>query len=153
MKKVTIYTDGACSGNPGIGGWAAILNYMGHEKEVSGYMKETTNNRMEIFAIIQGLRQLNESCEVTVYSDSAYAVNAFNEGWLQSWKANKWKTASKDEVKNLDLWKLLLIETEKHKVEFVKVKGHADVEGNNRCDKLARAQIASVQKKSSNQLV
>lgn len=145
MKQVTLYTDGACSGNPGVGGWAAILNYMGFEKEFSGAMKETTNNRMELFAIIQGLRQLKEPCEVTVYSDSAYALNPFTEGWLASWQANNWRTASKDDVKNVDLWKLLLIEVAKHKMNFVKVKGHADVEGNERCDKLAKAAIKAVQ--------
>ncbi len=145
MKHVDIYTDGACSGNPGAGGWAAILSYKGIEKELSGYMKDTTNNRMELFAIIQGLKQLKERCEVTVYSDSAYSLNPFLEGWIDGWKASGWKTASKDEVKNVDLWKLLLIEMSKHDVTFVKVKGHSDNEGNNRCDKLAKAAIKKLQ--------
>lgn len=146
MKKVDLYTDGACSGNPGAGGWAAILVYNGIEKEISGYNKETTNNRMEVFAVIQGLKKLNQSCDVTVYSDSAYVCNAFNEQWIDSWRRNNWKTAGKDKVKNEDLWKQLLFETERHVVRFVKVKGHADNEYNNRCDKLATGEIAKVRK-------
>lgn len=141
MKKVDLYTDGACSGNPGVGGWGAILIYNGHEKEVSGYNKDTTNNRMEIFAVIQGLKQLNQPCEVTVYSDSAYVCNAFTEKWIDEWQANNWRTKSKDKVKNDDLWKLLLMQMEDHKVSFVKVKGHADNVYNNRCDKLATGEI------------
>ena len=141
MKKVQIYTDGACSGNPGVGGWAAILLYNGHEKEISGYNKETTNNRMELFAIIQGLNALKESCEVELYSDSAYAVDAINKGWLNAWQRSDWKTADKKEVKNRDLWRDLLLKTSRHKVTFIKVKGHADNEYNNRCDALARAEI------------
>lgn len=148
-KKVDIYTDGACSGNPGAGGWAAILKYKGIEKEFSGYDKSTTNNRMELFAIIQGLRKLKESCDVTVYSDSAYAINPFLEGWINNWRANNWRTASKDDVKNVDLWQSLLIETDKHTVNFVKVKGHSDNEYNNRCDKLAKAAIGQLQKKEA----
>lgn len=143
MKKVDIYTDGACSGNPGVGGWGVVLIYNGIEKEVSGYNKDTTNNRMEIFAVIQGLMQLNQPCDVTVYSDSAYVCNAFNEGWIVEWQANNWKNKSKDKVKNDDLWKLLLIQMERHKVKFVKVKGHADNVYNNRCDKLATGEIAA----------
>ncbi len=145
MKKVDIYTDGACSGNPGAGGWAAILMYNGHKKELSGYDKSTTNNRMELFAIIQGIGQLKEPCDVTVYSDSAYAVEAFNQKWIDSWKRNNWKTADKKEVKNRDLWNDLLIRISKHEVKFVKVKGHSDNEYNNRCDELARAAIKSCQ--------
>ncbi len=141
MKHVDIYTDGACSGNPGIGGWAAILIYCGHEKEISGYNKDTTNNRMELFAVIQGLRQLKERCEVTIYSDSAYVCNAFLENWIQGWQANDWKTASKERVKNDDLWKLLVMECNNHQVRFVKVKGHADNAYNNRCDKAAVQEI------------
>ena len=94
MKKVDLYTDGACSGNPGVGGWGAILIYNGHEKEISGYNKDTTNNRMEIFAVIQGLKQLNQPCEVTVYSDSQYCVYAFLQGWVYEWQKNGWRTAS-----------------------------------------------------------
>ena len=143
MKKVTIYTDGACSGNPGVGGWAAILMYNGHEKEISGYNSDTTNNRMELFAIIQGLATLKEQCEVEVYSDSAYAVDAINKGWIRAWQASGWKTADKKEVKNRDLWNDLCLKMSRHKVTFVKVKGHSDNEYNNRCDKLARAAIKS----------
>lgn len=148
MKKVDLYTDGACSGNPGVGGWGAILIYNGHEKEVSGYNKDTTNNRMEIFAVIQGLKQLNQPCEVTVYSDSAYVCNAFTEKWIDEWQANNWRTKSKDKVKNDDLWKLLLMQMEEHKVTFVKVKGHADNVYNNRCDKLATGEISKHNKPS-----
>lgn len=148
MKKVDLYTDGACSGNPGVGGWGAILIYNGHEKEVSGYNKDTTNNRMEIFAVIQGLKQLNQPCEVTVYSDSAYVCNAFTEKWIDEWQANNWRTKSKDKVKNDDLWKLLLMQMEEHKVSFVKVKGHADNVYNNRCDKLATGEISKHNKPS-----
>ncbi len=141
MKKVTIYTDGACSGNPGIGGWAAVLVYNGVKKEVSGYDKSTTNNRMELFAVIQGLRCLNQRCDVDICTDSQYIADAFNRGWLDAWQSAGWKTASKSEVKNVDLWKALLYEVNKHKVQFVKVKGHADVELNERCDELARGEV------------
>ncbi len=141
MKSVEIYTDGACSGNPGAGGWCAILMYNGHTKTVSGYNKMTTNNRMELFAIIQGLATLKEPCKVKLYSDSAYAINALNQGWLTSWRDNGWKTADKKEVKNVDLWKDLMIKMKNHEVEFIKVKGHADNEYNNMCDKQARAEI------------
>lgn len=141
MKHVDIYTDGACSGNPGAGGWAAILIYNGVEKVVSGYNKDTTNNRMELFAIIQGLRQLKEKCDVTIYSDSAYSINPFLQNWIVDWQLKDWRTASNSDVKNVDLWKSLLIEVEKHNVNFVKVKGHSDNEYNNRCDKIARNEI------------
>ncbi len=141
MKHVDIYTDGACSGNPGPGGWAAILIYNGHEKVISGGYPETTNNRMELFAIINALLQLKEKCEVTIYSDSAYSLDPFSKGWLNDWQAKNWKTSSGSAVKNVDLWKALLIEVSKHKVSFVKVKGHSDNENNNRCDVLARKEI------------
>ena len=141
MKNVRIYTDGACSGNPGVGGWAAILIYNGHEKEISGSNKDTTNNRMELFAIIQGLAALKESCVVEIYSDSSYAVDAINKGWLANWKAANWKTADKKDVKNRDLWTDLSIKMGKHEVTFIKVKGHSDNEYNNRCDALARKAI------------
>lgn len=141
MKKVDIYTDGACSGNPGIGGWCAILIYNGIEKTISGFNKQTTNNRMEVFAIIQGLAALKERCEVTIYSDSAYAVNAIENGWLESWKRNGWRTGDNKEVKNIDLWNDLSLRMSEHHVRFVKVKGHADNEYNNLCDKTARAEI------------
>ena len=136
MKQVDIYTDGACSGNPGKGGWAAILIYNGVEKEISGGYPETTNNRMELFAIISGLKALKEVCSVTVYSDSAYCVDAFLQNWIDGWVKKNWK-----DVKNTDLWKTLLRLTKKHNVNFVKVKGHADNEYNNRCDALARKEI------------
>ena len=145
MKEVTIYTDGACSGNPGVGGWCAILMYNGHSKTVSGYNKYTTNNRMELFSVIQGLSQLKEPCKVFVYSDSAYVVNAINQGWLKSWENNLWKNKSKDDVKNIDLWKVLLLKMEEHDVEFIKVKGHSDNEYNNMCDKVAREEIKKVE--------
>jgi len=142
MKHVDIYTDGACSGNPGPGGWAAILIYKGREKIISGGYPQTTNNRMELFAIINALLQLKEKCEVTVYSDSAYSLEPFMKGWIGDWQAKNWKTSSGSAVKNVDLWKALLIEIAKHKVSFVKVKGHSDNENNNRCDELARKEIS-----------
>ncbi len=145
MKKVDIYTDGACSGNPGKGGWAAILIYNGVEKEISGGAPETTNNRMELLAIISGLRALKESCEVTLYSDSAYSLEPFNKGWIYDWQKNNWKTSSKQDVKNTDLWLALLLEVKKHKITWIKVKGHADNEYNNRCDALARNAIKSLE--------
>lgn len=141
MKKITIYTDGACSGNPGVGGWAAILSYKNRTKELNGYEKETTNNRMEMFAVIQALRALKEPCECEIFSDSQYVVDAINKNWITSWQQNNWRTASKSDVKNVDLWKALLFEMGKHNVTFVKVKGHANVELNERCDKLAKAAI------------
>ena len=141
MKHVDLYTDGACSYNPGPGGWGCVLIYGENEKELSGGVNSTTNNRMEIFAVIQGLKALKMPCSVTIYSDSAYVVNAINNGWLDSWKRNGWKNSGKDAVKNEDLWTLLLIELEKHTCNFVKVKGHADNAYNNRCDKLATSEI------------
>ncbi len=137
MKKVTLYTDGACSGNPGPGGYGAILIYNGIEKEISGGEKDTTNNKMEMMAVIKGLEMLKEECEVEVYSDSAYVVNSIEKGWIYSWKKNGWKKADKKPVKNVDLWERLLDLMDKHKVTFLKVKGHADDELNNRCDRLA----------------
>lgn len=145
MKKVIIYTDGACSGNPGIGGWAAVLVYNGAKKEISGYDKSTTNNRMELFAVIQALRALNQSCDVDICTDSQYVADAFNKDWLNQWQQNNWRTASKSEVKNVDLWKALLYEVNKHKVNFVKVEGHANVELNERCDTLAKDEIVRYQ--------
>ena len=145
LKHVDIYTDGACSGNPGKGGWAAILIYKGREKEISGNYPETTNNRMELFAIISALLQLKEPCEVTVYSDSAYSLNPILEGWIEQWQEKNWKTADKSPVKNVDLWNALLIELKKHRVTFVKVKGHSDNEYNNRCDLLAKTEIKKLQ--------
>ena len=143
MQKVTIYTDGACSGNPGPGGWAAVLISNDLKKEISGGDKNTTNNIMELTAIIEGLKALKFECEVEIYSDSSYCVNAFNQGWIYNWMKKGWKTASGDEVKNQDLWQELYDLTKKHKVTFNKVKGHSDVELNNRCDELARNAIPS----------
>ena len=142
MEKVIIYTDGACSGNPGPGGWGAILMYGDHKKEISGGLKDTTNNIMEITAVLEALRLLKFECEVKIYSDSAYVVNAFNNGWIYNWMKNGWKTASREPVKNKELWVELYDFTKKHKIEFIKVKGHADNEFNNRCDELARNAIS-----------
>jgi ribonuclease HI len=144
MKHIEIYTDGACSGNPGPGGWAAILIYNKKEKEISGSIKETTNNRMELFAPIMALKQLKETCKVTIYTDSAYLHNAFKEGWIESWQQNNWKSSTKKEVANVDLWKLLLSAMNGHTVNFVKVKGHSDNVYNNRCDKLAVQEIKKI---------
>lgn len=144
MKKVTIYTDGACSGNPGPGGWGAILMYEDIKKEISGAKENTTNNIMEITAVLEALKLLKFECEVKVYSDSAYVVNAFNQGWIENWKKNNWKTAGKDPVKNRELWEELYELTQKHKVEFIKVKGHSDNEFNNRCDELATSAIKTL---------
>ena len=141
MKKVIIYTDGACSGNPGPGGWGAILMYNETSKEISGANKDTTNNIMEITAVLEALKLLKEECEVKIYSDSAYVVNAFNQGWIYNWKKNNWKTASKEPVKNQELWEELYSLVQKHKVEFIKLKGHSDNEYNNRCDFLATSAI------------
>lgn len=144
MKEVTIYTDGACSGNPGPGGWGAILMYNDNKKEISGAEKETTNNIMEITAVLEALKLLKEECDVKVYSDSAYVVNAFNQGWIYNWRKNNWKTANKEPVKNKNLWEELYELTQKHKVEFIKVKGHSDNEFNNRCDFLATSAIKTL---------
>lgn len=145
MKKVLIYTDGACSGNPGPGGWGAILMYGDVKKEISGALKDTTNNIMEITAVLEALKLLKEECEVEVYSDSAYVVNAFNQGWLDNWQKNNWRTAGKDPVKNKELWEELYNLTQKHKVTFIKVKGHSDNEWNNRCDFLATSAIKNLE--------
>lgn len=141
MKEIDIYTDGACSGNPGPGGWGVVLIYQENKKELSGYQPETTNNRMELFAAIQGLSALKESCVVNLYSDSSYLVNAFEKHWIEKWLRNGWKTSTKSPVENQDLWKLLLIHVRKHQVRFIKVKGHSDNQYNNRCDEMAVAAI------------
>ena len=140
ISEVTIYTDGACSGNPGPGGWASILMAGGVKKELSGGEKDTTNNRMELMAVIEGLRALKRPCKVDIYSDSAYVVNAFSQNWIDKWVRNGWKNSAKAEVANSDLWKELIDLTSKHNVTFHKVKGHADNEYNNRCDELAVAE-------------
>ncbi len=131
-------------GNPGPGGWGTILMWKDNKKELSGGVKETTNNIMEITAVIEGLKTLKFECEVEIYSDSAYVVNAFNNHWIENWKKNNWKTASKEPVKNKELWEELYALTKKHKVTFIKVKGHSDNEYNNRCDELARNAIKNV---------
>lgn len=147
MKKVTIYTDGACSGNPGPGGWGAILMCDGTKKEISGAKQNTTNNVMEITAVLEALKMLKFPCEVQVFSDSAYVVNAFKQKWINNWQKNNWKTASKEPVKNRELWEELYELTKKHNVEFIKVKGHSDNEFNNRCDFLATTAIKNRKEK------
>ena len=135
------YTDGACSGNPGKGGWGAILIYNSIEKELSGFETETTNNRMELMAAIKALSALKEPCEVDLYSDSAYLCNAIQNNWLDDWKSKNWRIGTKNEIKNIDLWEELINLINIHKVTFFKVKGHADNIFNNRCDKLATGEI------------
>ena len=144
MKNVNLYTDGACSGNPGVGGYGAILvhvdaNGIKHEKEFSQGYKMTTNNQMELLAVIVGLEALKKPCNVTVYSDSKYVVDAFNNKWIDGWIAKGWKTAGKSPVKNVELWKRLLEAKKQHDVDFIWVKGHAGHEYNERCDTLAVA--------------
>lgn len=141
-KTVTIYTDGACSGNPGAGGWGAILMHGEKRKEISGFERETTNNRMELTAVIRALEMLKGKCNVELYSDSAYVVNAINNGWLDNWKSNGWVGSDKKQVKNIELWKELDNLLSVYDVTFIKVKGHADNEFNNRCDELATGEIA-----------
>ncbi|PRR74896.1 ribonuclease HI [Neomoorella humiferrea] len=141
MKEVIIYTDGACSGNPGPGGWGAVLIYGDKRKEICGAEVRTTNQRMELTAAIAALKALKEPCRVRLYSDSAYLVNAFRQGWLERWQKNGWLTAKKEPVENRDLWQELLKQTSRHQVEWLKVKGHGDNTENNRCDELARAAI------------
>ena len=144
MEKVIIYTDGACSGNPGPGGWGSILMYKNNKKEISGGKENTTNNVMELTAVIEGLKLLKYPCEVELFSDSAYVVNAFEQGWIYNWMKNNWKTSGKESVKNKELWQELYNLTQIHKVKFNKVKGHSDNEYNNRCDELARNSIQNI---------
>jgi ribonuclease HI len=141
MKKVVVYTDGACSGNPGPGGYAAVLQFGEHEKEVCGREDHTTNQRMEMQAAVAALEALKEPCHVLLHSDSAYLVNAFNQGWLDKWQRNGWQNSHRQPVENRDLWERLLELAANHRVEWIKVRGHADNELNNRCDKLARQAI------------
>ena len=140
MKTVTIYTDGACSGNPGPGGWGALLCYNGVEKELSGGAAQTTNNRMELTGVISALRALKEPCIVELYSDSKYVIDALEKGWAVSWRKRGWIKSDKKPALNSDLWEKLLTLTEKHRLHYHWVKGHADNEYNNRCDALAVAQ-------------
>lgn len=137
MKKIDIYTDGACSGNPGKGGWGAVLVYNQTEKELCGGEKATTNNRMELTAVISALKAVKEPCEITVTTDSKYVCDAVNKGWVYSWKRNGWKKADKKPALNVDLWEQLLSLLEIHKVTFNWVKGHNGHEYNERCDRLA----------------
>ena len=137
MKEVTIYTDGACSGNPGPGGYGTVLIYNGIQKELSGGYLDTTNNRMEIMGVLKGLEALKGTCKVTVYSDSKYVVDAIEKGWLANWKKNNWIKSNKEKALNVDLWKRLLELMEIHDVSFQWVKGHQNNEKNNRCDQLA----------------
>ena len=140
MKTVTIYTDGACSGNPGPGGWGAILEWQGHEKELSGGEAQTTNNRMELTAVLTALSLLKEPCTVELYSDSKYVVDAIDKGWLYGWQKKGWIKADKEPVLNVDLWQQLLPLLARHNVRLHWVKGHAENEKNNRCDQLAVAE-------------
>lgn len=141
MKSVTIYTDGACSGNPGPGGWGAVLEFKGVEKEISGYHPSTTNNIMELTAALKALQSLKEPCEVSLYSDSAYLVRGFNEGWIHNWQKNGWQNSKKEPVANKEIWQSLIEQSQHHKITWIKVKGHSDNELNNRCDKLATDEI------------
>lgn len=137
MKTVDIYSDGACSGNPGPGGWGAILRYGKYEREMSGGEKQTTNNRMELLAIISALKALNEPCKVFIHSDSKYVIDAVVQGWAKKWKANGWMRNKKDKALNVDLWEQLLELLEKHEVEFEWIKGHSGHPENEKCDQLA----------------
>lgn len=142
MENIIIYTDGACSGNPGPGGWGSILMYKDNKKEISGGSSDTTNNIMELTAVIEALKLLKRPCEVSIYSDSAYVVNAFQQNWIDGWIKNNWRNSAKEPVKNKELWQELYDLTKVHKVTFNKVKGHSDNEYNNRCDELAREETA-----------
>ncbi len=147
VKDIILYTDGACSGNPGVGGYGYILFYKNKSKEFSGVDPCTTNNQMEITAVVNGLNQIKEPCNVTIYTDSAYTMNAFDQGWIDNWQANNWRTASKKPVKNCELWQSLLRAIARHNdVKWVKVKGHSDNIYNNRCDELARSEIVKYKK-------
>ncbi|MCL2619909.1 MAG: ribonuclease HI [Defluviitaleaceae bacterium] len=141
MKRIDIYTDGACSGNPGPGGFGVVLLFGEHRKEMSGAYQLTTNNRMEILAAIVALETLKEPCSVRLFSDSRYLVDAIEKGWVERWRANGWKRNKSEMAVNVDLWERLLPQLDKHKVEFIWVKGHASNVENNRCDTLARTAI------------
>lgn len=143
QRAVEIYTDGACSGNPGAGGYGVVLLYGNKRKEMSEGYRMTTNNRMEVLAVIKGLEALKEPCQVTLYSDSKYVVDAIQKGWVTKWKANGWYRNKKERASNVDLWERLLVQLERHQVTFQWVKGHADNPGNERCDELARGAIAA----------
>ena len=144
MDNIILYTDGACSGNPGPGGWGAVLIFNDIEKELSGANPNTTNNVMEITAVIEGLKALKRPCNVNIYSDSAYVVNCFEKDWINNWIKNNWVNSKKEPVKNKELWLELYNLTKIHKVTFNKVKGHSNVKYNNRCDELARNAILTI---------
>ncbi len=143
MKVVTIYTDGACSGNPGPGGWGAFISWNGHQKDLNGGEADTTNNRMELMAAIMAMETLKESCQIELYTDSTYVMKGMTE-WLEGWKAKNWKTANKKPVKNKDLWERFDVAIQRHKVNFHWVKGHAGDPGNERADELARQGISLI---------
>lgn len=140
MKHIQLFTDGACSGNPGPGGWGAIIRYKDVEKELSGYSQSTTNNRMELTAVIQGLSALKEPCEVDLYTDSKYVADSITKGWVYSWKKNGWKKSDKKPALNIDLWEAMLLLLKTHKVSIHWLKGHSGHPENERCDKLAVSQ-------------
>lgn len=142
MKEVIIHTDGACSGNPGPGGFGCVLRYNDNRRELSGGFRKTTNNRMEIIAAVKGLQALKFPCKVKLYSDSKYLVNAIEKGWAKRWRANNWKRNKTENAKNPDLWEIILELCAVHQVEFIWVKGHASNKENNRCDELAVAAAA-----------
>lgn len=151
MKEVIIYTDGACRGNPGPGGWAALLLYKGQKKEKTGSEPHTTNQRMELKAAAEGLRLLKEPCRVRLYSDSAYLVNAFQQGWLKRWQQNGWQTKNKQPVENQDLWRELLDLSKRHRIEWIKVQGHSTDANNNLCDRLAQEAAVSQKGRTTKQ--
>lgn len=142
MKNITIYTDGACSGNPGKGGWACVLQHNDYSKEYSGYCPNTTNNQMELTAVIKALKSVKYPCNIQLYSDSAYVINAFNMGWIDKWIEKNWVGTKGEQVKNIELWQELLSLSKQHNITWIKVKGHADNQFNNRCDFLATQEIA-----------
>lgn len=144
MKEVTLYTDGACSGNPGPGGWGAILIYKDYKKEMSGGDKETTNNKMELTAAIEGLKALKEPCRVKLYSDSKYLIDGITKDWARSWRAKGWKKSDGKPALNVDLWEQILELDEYHEIEYIWVKGHAGNPNNERCDRLAVAYYESL---------
>lgn len=144
MKHIDIWTDGACSGNPGAGGYCAILKFNEAQKVISGNKQLTTNNEMELMAVIKGLKAIKEPCNITVYSDSAYVVNAFLEGWITNWQKNYWRNSVMQPVANKELWLQLIQLVKKHNVKFIKVKGHSSNVMNNLCDEIARNEIMKI---------
>lgn len=149
MKRVALYTDGACSGNPGPGGWAYVLIYGRHRREMAGYDPDTTNNRMELTAAIEGLSALKEPCEVDLYTDSSYLAHAFVKGWIKRWLERGWLKADKKPVENQDLWKRLIRLDERHRIHWNLIRGHADNEENNLCDKMATGEIKKRREKQA----